>query len=1052
MRKKYNFIDNKPKGKDLFEGKSQERTPNVISNIIKDNTFQVIGIDGSWGVGKSNLVKIVEEELSDHIFFIYDVWGHQEDEQRRSLLIELTNYLTKKENNFIKKGKWEKKLMFLLSKKKEVTTENLPYLSIGFIFSLIAIIYAPTVTAFKGELSNWLEIESVFWRLVLVLFPIFIVVGIYIWNLLKNWISCNGFWTSFKLSAQETFQIYTNKQKKETKIESISEEEPSVKDFQEWMTEIDNDLNKNLVLVLDNFDRLPKKHILNVWSSIHVFFAEKQYKKIKVIIPFDRKHIKHAFSEFNGDSKTDYADDYINKTFDIVFRVAPPIMSSWKDFFKKNWETAFINFDENEFERVEQAYEILNTTITPRSIVAFINNFISIKLIDGKIPDRYIAIYLLCQEKILDNTLTSITEFDYLKGLEPIYKNDEDFQKYITALAYQIDSDNAIEVVYKNRLRESLVNNKVDSFIEISKTSVFMFIIKSAISDLDDFRNPILVLDHLSEIKKIPQSTIEWIWSTIHEKLRENKLNLGSVENYQLVLLKNLVKSKKRTLLKNILKSLWLESDNFQITDYVASIDKIIKFCDEEKLNLKPLEDLTIYEISAEQLKIIIDIKKEEFKKYKLDCSTEKIDEYLTSLEADNLDMASFCFLIDNPERLVNFNEKLLGFISTHKSNKEVLHKTLNYLKLTSGKKLEINKKITDAEVYSLLNTATQKDSIFIDLAAIRLSFLTSSNSGYQNVYKKVLNIESDEFHKKVAEQVEWYIHYDNLLVGSVSFTNKLMKGVIGEVINLKPNNRKFRAEAIIEKINSIVKTNEIESEQLLSTIEIDDGVNLDEERILKLESSVLLLLKDSQSNIASNVIEVFNNYYKNRSKDEWELSFKDLNCKLFEQLKSIDFVNWNHFALEVFDSLLLKIANDSIIDNNNIVKWLLNSFEKSATNLDNTLKSMRDRLIQNNNVTTEVFALFIQPLIAHAALEDSSNDVVRTIFKTELLDSEECSNMMIDNSERIKMILSKSGKSKDDFRDGLKARIKNEGIQELSRKLGFKIKSESNDSDDQDF
>ncbi len=41
MSKKYNFIDNKPLGKDLFEGQSQERTSNVISNIIKDDTFKV---------------------------------------------------------------------------------------------------------------------------------------------------------------------------------------------------------------------------------------------------------------------------------------------------------------------------------------------------------------------------------------------------------------------------------------------------------------------------------------------------------------------------------------------------------------------------------------------------------------------------------------------------------------------------------------------------------------------------------------------------------------------------------------------------------------------------------------------------------------------------------------------------------------------------------------------------------------------------------------------------------------------------------------------------
>jgi len=66
------------------------------------------------------------------------------------------------------------------------------------------------------------------------------------------------------------------------------------------------------------------------------------------------------------------------------------------------------------------------------------------------------------RSKILENPLKAITEFEYLKGLEPIYKNDENYQKHITALAYQIDSDNALEVIYKNRLRESLLNNNLD--------------------------------------------------------------------------------------------------------------------------------------------------------------------------------------------------------------------------------------------------------------------------------------------------------------------------------------------------------------------------------------------------------------------------------------------------------------------------------------------------------------------------------------------------------------------------------------------------------------
>lgn len=94
MSSKYNFLDNKPLGKDLFEGKSQERIAKVIIDIVKDDKFKVIGIDGGWGTGKSNLVKIVDDQLPKHKFFLYDVWGHQEDEQRKSILVELTDFIT----------------------------------------------------------------------------------------------------------------------------------------------------------------------------------------------------------------------------------------------------------------------------------------------------------------------------------------------------------------------------------------------------------------------------------------------------------------------------------------------------------------------------------------------------------------------------------------------------------------------------------------------------------------------------------------------------------------------------------------------------------------------------------------------------------------------------------------------------------------------------------------------------------------------------------------------------------------------------------------------
>ena len=374
------------------------------------------------------------------------------------------------------------------------------------------------------------------------------------------------------------------------------------------------------------------------------------------------------------------------------------------------------------------------------------------------------------QEKILDNTLTAITYLDYLDGLEPIYKNDEDFQKHITALAYQIDSDNAIEVIYKNRLRDSLINNEVEVFKEIQEIPAFKYIIKPVISELEDYRKPILVLNSSSENNKINTSLNSLIWNVIHSKLQSNDLNLGTVESYQLILLKNLSSKKQKGWLTSILKSLWLDNEEFEIIDYVDNIDKVVKYCDENNLELNPLDRLTSKSVNPEKLKTIIDYKKEEYSKYKLNCGTEKIDDYLTTFEAKDLVGTSFVKYIKNPLKLTKFHEKLISFITPNKNNVDTLFQILEKLKLTASKKLNVKSKILDADIYIMLNSATVETDVYVDLAALRLSLLTSSNRAYNAVYQKVLNSDDEEFYGKVANQLEWYISYSDFLVGSISF------------------------------------------------------------------------------------------------------------------------------------------------------------------------------------------------------------------------------------------------------------------------------------------
>jgi hypothetical protein len=170
------FIPNKPRGIDKFEGKSQERLTNAIFNHIvsndnenkTQNLSRIIGLEGGWGVGKSNVIKQLKniDNIKDNYYlFEYDAWGHQEDLQRRSFLEILTtelintNLLSGNTEINIKGGgtkrvSWTEKLKYLLARKTETSTEKRPKLGIGIVAFVLATIFTSIFTSIADTLKD----------------------------------------------------------------------------------------------------------------------------------------------------------------------------------------------------------------------------------------------------------------------------------------------------------------------------------------------------------------------------------------------------------------------------------------------------------------------------------------------------------------------------------------------------------------------------------------------------------------------------------------------------------------------------------------------------------------------------------------------------------------------------------------------------------------------------------------------------------------------------------------------------------------------------------
>jgi len=1042
----YTFLTNQPLGQDLFKNKSQDKIASVISEkIINEPKFKIIGIDGTWGSGKSNLVHLIQNKIhSTHSFFIYDVWGHQEDEQRKAILVELIEFIKNQDGLLKKNGKnWEKKLQELLANSKETTTINQPYLSVGFIFSLLSIVYIPSVNIFK----DYSTINNNWGKFLLVFAPIIIVTVIYIYNYFKNWF-CNkkGLWKSFRIAAEETFQVYTNKQKEETKIETISENQPSVRDFRKWMEEIDNDLNKKIVIVFDNFDRLPKKHILNIWSSIHIFFAERDYKNIKIILPFDREHVQNAFSEMNGkDINKTYGDDYVNKTFDIVFRVTLPIMSDWKQFFENQWKKAFIIFDDEELQLVIQAYEFLSKRNTPREIIAFINEVLTIKLLDEAFKERYIAIFVLKKEEILKDPLKAITILDYLDGLKSIYHNDSDFAKQITAITYHIDINEALELIYTQELKEALNKNDIEKFNSICNSEFADSIFISTLSDIVILDNPVKVLSKIDDSSKISKLLLKQAWKKFYYQALEDDLKAErlSIEEWQLLLIENFDDDE---YLNNLLQQYsQLLTDN-NVMDYVDLLDKIFKRVGQDRI----YSLLKSKDINAPNLVELIHQKGSDYKKFKLSSFGNAIDQYLSEqtievlLEIQNSEVITDNFKLPKyKELLVTKFKEYVSQNSTEKAN-DIL---IKLKELDKGKNARLEDIIEDNLIYTLyVNNASSSLQLVDDLIAMRVARGNDFNRSYQSQFDAILSSEDSENAKKVGEVVLNYTTYDKLLLNSDHFRGSgLFKNLLFYIFSSPIERNIDDVNKIIGKYSVIKEALNINDDKLLNEVS-NNNIDFSAVELNKLNDVFIqdcLIYKKLQ--ISKDFDKEFNNQFQNLNNEELKTLFDDENNILFKYFENLDSSSLTQRSLDVFkDCFLVKIGQKKVNQ-----KWykILSKFESNNLNLSiiDTLKDLRDKFLNNSTEIDLETAKQILPLFIKYELLDADTDVFRTIIKNNFLNDDEFVDILILEGEYLKKFYQNSSQAK---KEGFKniineLRATKPRIEDLAKIIGIRISKE---------
>ena len=1083
------FISNLPCGEDYTEGKSQERltvaiAEHIISTDSKDENqlSRIIGLKGEWGTGKSNVIKILDkpnEKLQEehavlkqikdgyHIFE-YDAWGHQEDLQRRSFLETLTSKLM--EEGFLSESedvkswetgkpiKWEEKLKELLAHKRVTNNKSIPVFNGGALWAALSLSLTP-ISAFIAErLESQKVIENIPLLVLIAFCPILLGVIVWLFACIFNK-EARHWGYLLKISKDATTSTKN--------FETINEEEPTVAKFIRWMKDLSDNISEykkpKLIIVYDNMDRLPADKVKELWSSIHTFFAENGFKNIWVIIPFDEKHLSCAFGE--NEKKEQLTKHFISKTFPVIYRVTPPVITDYQKLFDNLYSQAFGETEEKSKETIYRILRLEKPNATIREMIEFINSLVALKQIwKEEIDLLYCAIFKLKEHEIVNNPIEehvfgdqhgethietqNITiEEEILSGyylgdnLKYIIPNDETLQTNISALVYGVSKDLAKQIPMIKYINSCFEDNSND-INKYSQSSKFVDILQTNIQDADKAKTDNIIKSlsklNIESLSASDKTKISILWDELTKRKEDQKLSQQEFDDsYQSLLL---YVNDKENLLARLCERLQSfgkeENVDFSGANYYNALKSIQDFISGNNIGIDITHYLTEIEKDPKTFVDYVQAAKDDYKLFKLSTDNSKLNDYFFN-DDKNIEALSILEFIKDDSRY-NFDglkQKIEAIIPTSE------------LTIANFKKIfDAYKSISDDKPLKVQLTPSQRNQIwtnfsskvgpdeYLEIAAIQL---------VQNV-----NIGKDFTDKQIeyiAKQIDYYGNYGDLLINSNNQNlNKVLKYMTENKLGCKLSLDKVLPR-FFEIKNKIGVTEEALLIQLNRWRKYKDGITKD--NILKIIPADLYpFTKETANDLTKHINETAIK----------ALSLVDENT-LYNQINQPNQPNTNNYWYKVVGNLidtdfceplpenifnigiryLKEVASNGTIPKENSVKArIIERLDRQKTPA--FIKDIRDTFCDGsqNRISANVFLYFANLFEEQGDLLSRADRVVHKIVEP-IVDDIKCLQHIVNKPDYYSGLIKKAGNDASATIEKIEKRIKSGNADEKVLEFG---------------
>lgn len=490
---------------DLIEDKTHEKVAESIAELIKSEKDGgvTIGLEGSWGSGKSFVIALLKERLekSNSIKLIeFDAWAHQGDPLRRVFLESLIDEINS--DNDLELGQLKDNISkriktARITSRKSITCLGL-WLSISAFFVPVGLAIMSYLNA-NNENNAWLG-----FAFVLTCAPILVI----LLNLLLLTIKriSKKIDRIFSLKHWSFLKDVTNQ---EIKQEISEEDERSSIEFENYFQKILKQFfekyskEARLVIVIDNLDRVNSDDALKIWSTLQTFLQQRSslrkeswFKKIWIVVPYDRdglsalwhqEEIQHTDSSENTTKKNsdailrnhnnNLAKAFFDKNFQIRYEISRPILSSWIDFLKKMVDQAFAGWDDTDKAEIVDILEFTRKNIadvpTPREIKNYVNQVgLFVSQFFNEITIKSIAYYVVLRQfdwlnkdeirqKLINGQLP---KDEYLHFLPKSIKED------LAGLVFGVSPNKGNLLLLEPEIKKSLLEANDKKLKELSET------------------------------------------------------------------------------------------------------------------------------------------------------------------------------------------------------------------------------------------------------------------------------------------------------------------------------------------------------------------------------------------------------------------------------------------------------------------------------------------------------------------------------------------------------------------------------------------------------